>query len=102
MREPQLGVLALAALALLGFAVDASAESVIFEDGFESGRLCAWSSHPCGEDVLLEVLDETEQDAADLVNSSSCTPPSSDTEVMTRLVAMALLQRMIRDDDSIQ
>jgi acyloxyacyl hydrolase len=88
-------VFALSCWVLIGATAEASAQGLIFSNDFESGRLCVWSSHPCDPAALLGLPAHYEQQASALIQSSSCVPPSDDLETMTKLVAMALLQRAI-------
>ena len=93
-------VLVLSCWVLIGVASEASSQGLIFSNDFESGRLCVWSSHPCDPAALLGLPAHYEQQASALIQGSSCVPPSVDSETMTKLVAMALLQRAISVEGS--
>ena len=88
-------VFALSCWVLIGAAAQASAQGLIFSNDFESSRLCVWSSHPCDPADLLGLPAYYEQQASALIQGSSCVSPSDDMETMTKVVAMALLQRAI-------
>jgi len=85
---------------LLVLVAEAAAQSLIFQDGFESGRLCGWSEPSCDLGDLLQLPIDAVEAATILMGNSSCEPPSADSETMTNLVAMAMLQKSFRTDDA--